>query len=62
MIKNLLTGILLAGSTMLYGQDSNESYKKISELYREQGEKIEYKDYSKIPWEQLDTNEIKIKI
>ena len=61
MIKNLLTGILLAGSTMLYGQDSNESYKKISELYREQGEKIEYKDYSKIPWEQLDTNEIKIK-
>src|SRR3989344_7423068 len=61
MIKNLLTGILLTGSTLLYGQNYNENYKKISELYGEKGERIEYKDYSKISWNQLDTNEIKIK-
>ena len=60
MIKNLLTSILLAGGSMIYGQNSNDSYKKISELYGEKGERIEYKDYSKIPWQQLDTNEIKI--
>ena len=61
MIKNLLTGILLTGSALLYGQNYDENYKKISELYGEKGEKIEYRDYSKIPWQQLDTNEIKIK-
>ena len=61
MIKNLLTSILLTGSAFLYGQNYDENYKKISELYGKKGEKIEYKDYSKLPWQQLDTNEIKIK-
>ncbi len=60
-LNNLLTGILLAGSSMLYGQNSNENYKKISDLYGKQGEKIVYKNYSKIPWDQTDSNKINIK-
>ncbi len=60
-LKNLLTGILLAGSALAYGQAPNDNYKKISELYGKRGERITYKDYSKIPWEQIDSNEIKIK-
>ncbi len=59
-LNNLLTGILLAGSSLVYGQNSNENYKKISELYGKQGERIAYKNYSQIPWNQLDTNKIKM--
>ena len=54
-------GILLAGNISAYGQDnSNKTYEKISDLYGKKGEKIVYKDYSKIPWEQIDTNKINI--
>ena len=56
-----LMGILLAGNISAYGQDnSNKTYEKISDLYGKKGEKIVYKDYSKIPWEQIDTNKINI--
>ncbi len=54
-LKNFLTGILLAGSVALYGQ------KTISETYGTKGERIVYKDYSKISWEQVDSNKINIK-